>query len=45
MSQLEFLVGSAVLLLPRGNFVLLAGAAAVKGAGGHPAHAGLGLQT
>ncbi|GBF92012.1 ATP-binding cassette transporter [Raphidocelis subcapitata] len=33
MSQLEFLVGSAVLLLPRGNLALLAGATAAKGAG------------
>lgn len=33
MSKLEFLVGSAVLLLPRGNLALLAGATAVKGAG------------
>jgi hypothetical protein len=34
MSKLEFLVGSAVLLLPRGNLAVLAGATAVKGAGG-----------
>lgn len=33
MSALEFIVGSAVLVLPRGNLALLAGATAVKGAG------------
>jgi hypothetical protein len=33
MSKLEFLAGSAVLLLPRGNLPLLAGITAVKGAG------------
>ncbi|KAI8472919.1 MAG: P-loop containing nucleoside triphosphate hydrolase protein [Monoraphidium minutum] len=33
MSKLEFIVGSAVLLLPKGNLALLAGATAVRGAG------------